>query len=165
MSASTQGERPETIEANRNMQREVSIGDAVRASVNDVSLEKNEDAQPEATTPPSASKSPSTRHWMTFFSRIFRLANRKIDITIGRFTFIISVIALIVAVLSYGYGAASYHVAKSAYKLQQLEFCKDHINDPVCRSNASCPDNQLVQQTTYGSAASRSVKALPAFGC
>lgn len=52
--------------------------------------------------------------------------------TISRLAFfIIGIVALIVAVLSYSYGAASFHVAERAYQLQQLEFCMAHNDDAV----------------------------------
>lgn len=108
-------------------------------------------------------KSPSVGPWRTFVTDILNIANHKIDITIARLTFIISVVAVIVAVLSYGYGAASFHVAQNAYRLQQLEFCKEHGDDPVSvlisllhTWTGSCVE-------THGSAESRSVEPLPAF--
>ncbi|KAL8883718.1 MAG: hypothetical protein Q9215_008071 [Flavoplaca cf. flavocitrina] len=83
-------------------------------------------------------KSPSVGRWMTLTTSISNTANHKIDITIGRLTFIISIVAMIVAVLSYSYGAASYHLAQSAYRLQQLEFCKEHGDDPQVVASNHC---------------------------
>ncbi|KAL9034924.1 MAG: hypothetical protein Q9180_005137 [Flavoplaca navasiana] len=82
--------------------------------------------------------SPSAGRWTTLTTSILNIANHKIDITIGRLTFIISIVAMIVAGLSYSYGAASYHVAQSAYRLQQLEFCKDHGDDPQVVASNHC---------------------------
>lgn len=86
---------------------------------------------PEGKAAVLAAKSKWIGLWMIFSTKLSNIVNCKIDITIGRLTFIISVVAVIVAVLSYGYGAASYHVAKSAYQLQQREFCMAHGDDPV----------------------------------
>ncbi|KAL8731671.1 MAG: hypothetical protein Q9166_003250 [cf. Caloplaca sp. 2 TL-2023] len=102
--------------------------------------------QDEISDPPPTSKTPSPRWWVSFTVGVSRIANSKIDMTISRLTFIISIVALVVAVLSYGYGAASFHVAKSAYQLQQLEFCKSHSDDPVgqymfVRSSAGSPQD------------------------
>ncbi|KAL8878355.1 MAG: hypothetical protein Q9198_003814 [Flavoplaca austrocitrina] len=107
-------------------------------------------------------KSPSVGRWMTLTTSISNTANHKIDITIGRLTFIISIIAMIVAVLSYSYGAASYHIAHSAYRLQQLEFCKEHGDDPVSVLISVLHTWKIPSGETYGSAASRSVEPLPA---
>ncbi|KAL8700843.1 MAG: hypothetical protein Q9201_005236 [Fulgogasparrea decipioides] len=87
--------------------------------------------QHEDQIPTPASEMPSIGRWATFTSKSSIFLNRKVDITIGRLSFIIGVVALIVAVLSYSYGAASFRVAERAYQLQQLEFCKDHGDDPV----------------------------------
>ncbi|KAL8717313.1 MAG: hypothetical protein Q9225_005430 [Loekoesia sp. 1 TL-2023] len=86
----------------------------------------------------SNSKASPFSRWPTLASKVYQTANQKIDITIGRLTFIIGIVALTVAVLSYYYGAASYHVAERAYELQQLEFCKDHGDDPQIAASKHC---------------------------
>lgn len=79
-------------------------------------------------TPPDP---PSAGSWTRFGTKIVSMGGQKIELTISKLTFIITIIALMVAVLSYSYGAASFRVAEKAFMLQQLEFCKDHGDDPV----------------------------------
>ncbi|KAL8801985.1 MAG: hypothetical protein Q9182_004114 [Xanthomendoza sp. 2 TL-2023] len=97
-----------------------------------------DDISKETKAAPVANKTPWTRWWIGLMSTSSRLANQKIDMTISRLIFIISIVSLVVAVLSYNYGAASYRIAKSAYQLQQLEFCKDHTDDPQVVASKHC---------------------------
>ncbi|KAL9027001.1 MAG: hypothetical protein Q9196_004419 [Gyalolechia fulgens] len=85
---------------------------------------QDDEAKPDPKAPPSSRAA-------TLVSRMSQVANRKIDMTISRLTFLVSAVALVVGILSYAYGAASLRIAEKAYELQQLEFCKDHVDDPV----------------------------------
>ncbi|KAL8804265.1 MAG: hypothetical protein Q9200_005893 [Gallowayella weberi] len=102
----------------------------------DTSIPENTSAEIEV--PPVAGKATWTRWWISLMPTLSRTANQKIGMTISRLMFIISIVSLVVAVLSYNYGAASYRVARSAYKLQQLEFCKDHRDDPQVVASKHC---------------------------
>ena len=131
MPKSTVGDPPDTVESKKQAIQHVVMEGPVRTPGNDASSEQIVSAEDERKAVPPATEPASVGRWKALVSGISRIANQKIDITIGRLTFIVSIVALVVALLSYGYGAASYRVAKNAYQLQQLEFCKDHSEDPV----------------------------------
>lgn len=132
MAAPNDAETPQDLRPDAYSPHRKPIVDEAQAEVTPPSLSNplpvSNEAEALAASNPKAS--PFSR-WPTFVSKVSRTTNQKIDITIGRLTFIIGIVALTVAVLSYYYGAASYYVAERAYELQQLEFCKDHGDDPV----------------------------------
>lgn len=69
--------------------------------------------------------------WATFKSKVSATVGQKVDITVSRLAFIIGIVSVVAAVLSYHYGAASFRLAEQALELQQLDFCMTHDDEPV----------------------------------